>query len=123
MGIHWGASGVNSVNDYYISNNPEFTTYLPHYQQWKLNGLKIKYMPISEVTGALGSGILDLVIGSDTVSGVSSTAISYTAITKYADYREYKGFGNTVKRYYHAGKMFRKKNQTWRIGTSTSLAT
>lgn len=60
MGVHWGSSGTSGTKDMYIDDAPEFVSLVAVYQMWKLNGIKMKYVPIVETTSVSSSALYDV---------------------------------------------------------------
>lgn len=55
--VSWGSTGITTTKAVYVDGIAEFNTMANLYEQYKIQGFKIKIEYISQVTGAAGSGL------------------------------------------------------------------
>lgn len=117
--VSWGANGISSQFNKYLSDDGEFTTMQGIYEQYKVVGLKIKLETISQVTNSTGSGLYALQRASDPNTQLPITT-SIADMAKKMDYKAYSNTRGMIKMYYNIGKYFGKtrNNNGW-LNTGT----
>lgn len=108
LSINWGSSITTANNQYArLADNDEFQQLRNIYDFYKVVGLKIKILPICEVTSTFSSNLQEIILVSDASSLLDATA-STNHLLSEPDYKVYSQRTNIINKYVGVGKFYFK---------------
>lgn len=111
--VNWAGNGIapGSGNTARVTVCNEMTTFSPLYTEYRVIGCKVNIIPICQATGATGSGVYNMWIGSDSLA-MPGSATGDNQMMSLCDFKEVS-LGEPSQQFFNVQKYYKNRDIGW----------